>query len=352
LRCRLQNEPGFPARPSAPLAERASIEDCGMSRLRWVILGVIVAALAAVVAVAVMSGGSGPSAPRSIADGRPLAATASVAPQSHLFGERIHVRIDAVVDRRRLDPNRVVLEAGWAPYQPAVPPVRTQRDVGSFTRLHWAFELYCVVADCAPQAGSIRRTNFEAATIRYRGKTIRGAEPSPVVISWPSISAVSRLDPIDLERRAIIRRTGANQQLRATLEVPWRRDSANLVPATYRISPQTIFWTGIAGALLFVAASGVLLQPYLPRLSGRRAGPSPLERAVATVERTRTAGDLVAERKALELLAAELRRSGEAGLAGSASELAWSEPVPEPELTGALTLDVREAIAARRNGHG
>jgi hypothetical protein len=323
-----------------------------MSRGRWIVLGVLLAALAAVVAIAAFSGGSGPSAPRSIADGRPLAATASVSPQSHLFGERVHVRIDAVVDRRRLKPDDVVLDTGWAPYQPAVPPVRTRRDVGSFTRLHWAFDLYCVVADCAPQAGSIRRTNFEATTIRYRGKTVRGEPPAPVVISWPSISAVSRLDPTDLERRAIIRRTGANQQLRATLEVPWRRDSTTLVPTTYRVDPQTVFWTGIAGALLLLAAAGVLLQPYLPRLRGLRAGPSPLERALKAVEQTRAKGDLVAERKALELLAAELRRSGEGRLAWAASELAWSEPVPEPELTGALTTDVREAMASRRNGHG
>jgi hypothetical protein len=173
-----------------------------------------------------------------------------------------------------------------------------------------------------------------------------------VTISWPSISAISRLDPIDLERRAIIRRTGAREQLRATLEVPWRRNSTNLVAATYRVQPSTIFWTGIAGALLLLAAAGLLLRPYLPSLRRHHAGPSPLERALAAVERTRAGGDREAQRKALELLAAELRRSGEGQLAWTASELAWSEPVPEPDLTGALTVDVRDAIAARRNGHG
>jgi hypothetical protein len=323
-----------------------------VNRFRWIALAVLAVALGGVVAVAVLSGDTEPSAPRSIADGRPLAATASISPQSHLFGERIHVRIDAVVDRRRLDPDRILLETGWSPYQPAVPPVRTRRDVGDFTRLHWGFELYCVVVDCTPQAGSLRPFVFEPATLRYRGKTVRGPQPARVTISWPSISLVSRLSPIDLERRAIIRRTGASEQLRATLEVPWRRDSASLVPATYRIRPATIFWVGIAGALLLVAAAGVLLQPYLPRLGRRRVGPTPLERAVTAVEQTRAGGDLAAERKALELLAAELRRSGEGSLAWAASELAWSEPVPEPELTGALTTDVREAIAARRNGHG
>ncbi len=323
-----------------------------MTRFRWVALGLLGALVAGVVATAVVTGSSGPSAPGSIADGRPLAATASIAPQSHLFGDRVNVTIDAVVDRQRLDPSRIVLDTGWSPYQPAVPPVRTRRDIGGFTRLHWGFQLYCVVTDCAPQAGSIRRTVFEPASLRYRGRPLHGAPPAPVTISWPSISAVSRLDPVDLERRAVIRRTGANQQLRATLQVPWRRDAATLVPATYSTRPETIFWTGIAGALLLVAASGLLLRPYLPRLGRRRVSPTRLELAVVEVERARNSGDLASERKALELLAAELRRSGQGTLAWTASRLAWSEPVPEPELTGALTVDVREALAGRSNGHG
>ena len=323
-----------------------------MSRLRWLALGVLLVALAAAVGVAMLAGGSEQSAPRSIANGRALAATASISPQSHLFGERIHVRIDAVVDRSRLDPDRIALETSWSPYQPAVPPVRIRKDVGRFARLHWAYELYCVVLDCAPQAGSNRRTSFAAATLRYRGTTVHGRPPALMTISWPSITAVSRLDPIDLERRAIVHRVGTTGRSLTTFQIPWRRDSADLVSATYRIHPETIFWTAIAGALLLVAAAGLLLRPYLPNLSRRRAALSPLECALAAVERTRSGGDLEAERKALELLAAELRRSGEGELAWTASELAWSEPVPEPELTTALTFDVRQTLAAQRNGHG
>jgi hypothetical protein len=323
-----------------------------VSRLRWIALGLLLAALAVVVAVAAVTDSSGPSAARAIADGRPLAATAAVTPQSHLFGERIHVRIDAVVDRHRLDPDRVVLETGWHPYQPAIPPVRTRKDVGGFTRLHWEYVLYCVVLECAPQAGSILRTSFEPATLRYRGPAVHGASPGSVTISWPSISAISRLDPTDLDRRAIIHRAGAPERLRARLEIPWRRNSASLVAPTYRIPPETIFWVGIAGALLLLGVAGLLVRPYLPSLRRHRMEPSALERALAAVERARGGSDLAAERKALELLAAELRRSGEGELAWAATELAWSEPVPEPELTGVLTGDVREAISARRNGHG
>jgi hypothetical protein len=323
-----------------------------MRSLRWPALGVLLVALAALIAVTVVTDSSGPSAGRAIADGKALAASASITPQSHLFGERIHVRIDAVVDRRRLDPDRMALETAWHPYQTVVPPVRTRQDVGRFTRVRWVYELYCVVLECAPQAGGNIRTGLAPTILRYLGRPLQGAPPAPLTISWPPITAVSRLDPVDLDRRPTIRGGGSGAQARATIKVPWRRNSATLVAATYRIQPVAVFWTGMAGALVLLVAAGILLRPFLPSLRRYRAGPSPLERALAAVERTRAGGDLAAERKALELLAAELRDSGEGDLAWTASALAWSKPVPEQELIGALTVDVREAIAASRNGHG
>ncbi len=323
------------------------------SRTGWATAGVLLAALVALVVVALFTrGGSAPTR-RAIADGRPIVATASVVPQSHLFGERLRVRVDALVDRRRLDPARVVLDVGWTPYQPTEPMVRARQDVGRFTRLHWGVQLYCVVLDCTPRAGSIARFSFEPATLHYRGRPLRGDAPEPITIQWPSISAVSRLDPIDLERRAVVSRLRAQGQLQRTIAPPWRVSAANLDPISYSVRPGVLFWTALAGALLLVAASGAILRPYLPHVRRpHRAGPNALERALEAVERTRGRGDLAAERKALELLARELHHSGQRGLAWDASVLAWSEPVPEPELTGALAIDVRRTIAGRENGHG
>jgi hypothetical protein len=78
------------------------------------------------------------------------------------------------------------------------------------------------------------------------------------------------------------------------------------------------------------------------------AAASELERALAAVERAR--GRTNDERKALELLAVALRRSGEEGLAWDATELAWSESVPAPERTTALTDDIRRELTGRTNG--
>lgn len=323
------------------------------ARLPWAVAAVLGLAALAVIAAAVLSRHESPSTARSLSRGQLLAASASVTPQSHLFGAPIRVRVDAVVDHRRLDPGRVRLLATWSPYEPAGPSSRTRADVGPYTRIHWELQLHCVVTDCAPRPGSLIRSQFEAASIHYAATPKDSEAPSDVVIAWPAVTAVSRLDPVDLERRAVVRRTGARGQLAAG-RPPWRTSSASLAAVTYRLSPGLVFWTALAGALLLVAASGLLLRPFLPTSEWlrRRLGPGPtaLERALAAVEQARQ-GDLVEQRKALELLAVELRRTGQGELAWTATELAWSQPIPEPELTGALTVNVRQAIEERSNGH-
>ena len=90
-----------------------------MSRLRYVLLAALAAGFVAVaVVVAVVGrGGSAPPA-RSLGHGQLVSASATLSPQSLLFGQPIHVRVEAVVDRRQLDPRRVRLDAHWTPFQP------------------------------------------------------------------------------------------------------------------------------------------------------------------------------------------------------------------------------------------
>jgi hypothetical protein len=263
----------------------------------------------------------------------------------------VHVTIDAVVDRRQLDPSRVHLDANWTPYEPVAPLIRTTTDVGPYARLHWAVDLHCEIVDCVPQAGSIARQTFQPTTVRYVGHERNGSVPDPVTITWPQISAVSRLDPIDIERRAVISRIGPAGQIRAILP-PWRVSTSNLAPVTYSVAPGTLFWSALAVALVLVLAAAFLLRPLLPGFDWvpRRRQLSRLERAVVAVERAR-GGESAEERKALELLAAELRKTGSGGLAWTATELAWSPTDPSAEKTGALTESVRRELAGRTNGH-
>jgi hypothetical protein len=322
-----------------------------VKRLRYVLLAALVAGSGAVVVVAMLGSRGHSSTARSLPRGQVLAAEAKIEPQSLLFGDPVHIRIDAIVDRRQLDPSHIHLDANWVPYQPVVPAARTRNDVGPYTRLRWTIDLHCVIVDCVPQAGSIARQVFQSTTVRYAGLAKDGTSPSPITITWPQISAVSRLDPIDIERRAIVQRIGPGGQVRAALP-PWRVNSANLAPVSYAIAPDTVFWGALAFAFVLVLAAGFLLRPYLPELVWLRRAParSRLERAVEAVERSR-GGATAEERKALELLAAELRKSGSGRLAWTATELAWSPSEPPQDETVALTDRVRRELAGRTNGH-
>jgi hypothetical protein len=323
-----------------------------VSRLRYVLLGLLAAGVVAVVVVAILGSRGHSSTAASLQRGQVLAAEAKLTPQSLLFGAPVHVQIDAVIDRRQLDPSRIHLDANWTPYQPVAPLVRTRTNVGPYTRLRWAVDLHCMIVDCVPQAGSIARQTFQPTAVRYSGVARNGDAVDPVTITWPQISAVSRLDPIDIERRAVVNRIGPSGQVRAILP-PWRVTTSTLAPVTYSISPGAVFWSSVAVALLLVTAAALLLRPFLPGFDWvprRRRPLTRLERAVAAVERAR-GGDSAEERKALELLAAELRKTGSGGLAWTATELAWSPSDPPVEKTGALTESVRRELAGRTNGH-
>src|SRR5204862_6464890 len=103
-----------------------------------------------------------------------------------------------------------------------------------------------------------------------------------------------------------------------------------------------------------LVAAAVLGARLVPRwrfsFGLRRREASPLERALLVLEAAwaRGAAD---QRKALELLAAELESQGEPPLAGQARELAWSQTAPEPEAARTLAASVREVIGPRTNGH-
>lgn len=324
-------------------------------RLPPIAAGALLAAIVAVVLVVTLSSHGQPSTAGSLPRGQALAASWSLFPSSVLFGDTVHVRVDATVDRRRLDPDRLRLETRFKPYEAIGPRRLARRDVSRYTHLVYRIDLRCVVSDCAPDAGALQRITLANARLVYRGRVRGGGRAPSLMLDWPVVVVVSRLDPIDLQRRA----QGITRRGQRAINViplpPWRVDS-RLVPVSYAVGPGTAFWTAVVGALMLIGAATLLLRPYLPApafLRRRRVEPEPLEVAVAAVESARASGAEVRERKALELLGAELARSGEMRLAESARALAWSRPdPPEPALTAALTVDVRRLIEERSNGHG
>jgi hypothetical protein len=319
-----------------------------VNRLRYLLLAALALAVAAIVAVAFLARDRQASTARSLPRNTLLAASANLFPQSLLFGQLVHVRVDAVLDHRKLDPNGVRLQVNWSPYTPVEPLTRTRKDVGSYTRLRWQVALHCVVIECTPQIGSAVRKVFEPATLRYVGHVRGGGAQPQVTVTWPVVIAWSRLDAIDSERKALVHKGPVFERQVVAFGAPWHVDT-DAAGVTYRFAPSTVFWTALALALALIAAAGLLVRPFLPSFVWRPGEGSSLERALEAVERAR--GRTVEERKALELLAAELRRSGEDRLAWDATELAWSESVPAPERTTALTAGIRRELAGRVNGH-
>jgi hypothetical protein len=318
--------------------------------------GLLLAAVIAVVLVVTLTSHGQPSTAGSLPGKQALSASWSLVPSSVLFGDTVHVRVEATIDRHRLDPEGLSLETNFKPYEPAAPRRVTRKDVSHYTHLVYSVDLSCVISDCAPDAGALQRLTLEPAKLVYRGRVRGGGRAPSLTLDWPVVVVFSRLDVIDLERRArgITRSGRSTRQINVQPLPPWHVDS-QVLPASYAVRPGTAFWVAVAAALMLIGGATVLLRPYLPApafLRRRAAEPEPLERALAAVESARASGAEERERKALELLGAELARSGEIKLAESARSLAWSQPhAPEPALTAALTVDVRRLIEERSNGH-
>jgi hypothetical protein len=314
---------------------------------RIAVIGVAVAVVAVVAAVLALRGGHTSSA-KSLQFGHEISVAASLVPQSHLFGEPLLARIDATIDKRRVNPSAIVLHTNWSPYKVIGLQRAVRRDVGNYTQLSWRLRLHCVESDCLPGVGSVRRFRFIQASL-----TSPAFEP--VTIKWPEIAVVSRLDPIDIKRRPVITEVGQRITDRPAAGIPpWRADTGTIDAVSYRISPTLLFWLAVAGGLLLIAAAGLLVRPLIPTpawlLRWRPPEPTALERALREYERAARAGTPDEQRLALEHLAGELEREGEGVLAWTASELAWSEAPPNAERGDVLKVGVRAAIHRRGNG--
>jgi hypothetical protein len=286
--------------------------------------------------------------------GEAVAATWTLTPTSHLFGDTVHMRVEATVDRHRLDPRYLQLDAPLKPYERVGARHRTQKDVGRYTEVVYSLDLRCIKQACVSPVGGSRHITLDPAHLVYRGRASGGFQP--IEHAWPGLVSYSRLDQKDiLAGGSGVTPFGQNPNRAARQPLPPWRAAAELTPVSYSVGPNKAFWYAVVFALLLVTAAAVLLRPYLPRPAflRRRHEPGPLEIALATVERARASGRQERERQALELLGRELTSSGELQLAQSARALAWSQPdPPEPALTAALALDVRKVIEERSNGHG
>lgn len=297
--------------------------------LRLLVL-VAVAGVGAVVIVAVVSLAEGTRG--RAAGAAPIAAGGTLGPRSHLFGDTLVARIDVTVDRRFVDPRRIHVASSFAPYTSGGETV-TRRNAGETTYLRFETSLRCLQEACLPGAEQ-KRFAFPGARITYAAPGGQGGKRA-LLVAWPPVKVFSRLDD------------AAARDLRA--QPPFRVDVATLPKVEYRIPPGALTaMLAVAALVLLVAAALLVLRAFpgaLRFVRGQRPRRlRPLELALALVQRTTAHGGPAEQRRALELLADELARTGGNGLVEDARELAWSESPPSANAIRTLEGRVRAVI--------
>ena len=273
-----------------------------------VVAAVILAAAAGLIAWNAWEKGGGPG----LGD-EPIVGTALLSPEQHLFGDAVTARVELIVDTTRVDPDSVEIGANFDPYRELGPVEVTRSEDGTLTKLRYDYVLGCLVSQCLPRGTG--RVELGGVAVNYlrRGQS----EPDAATVEWVPIRAAGRIDPNELEQAAL------------------RSDLRDLPSASYRVSPRTVELIALVLAALFAVGAAILILRLLPldRLAARLGARfvdkrSPLEQALALVRESAASGSPEEERRALERLAVELRRNRNPALAGDASKLAWSEPVP------------------------
>jgi hypothetical protein len=266
-----------------------------------------------------------------------IAVRASLGSRTQLFGQLLAVRLDLLVDREMLDPDKITVDTRFDPFTMRGAPVKSRRDYDRFTRLRYEYRLDCVTTICVPE-GARKDFDLPSAPVRHEGVPVE-------IVEWPPVTIASRY-----------REPEPDQGIRfqGSVDLPWRAN-VRVHPASYSVDPTLLTVALAALALLLMLVSLFFVQRAFPsapfgfrRL--RRTKLTPLERAIAVLERAQKQGIEREQRLALDRLARELRTGGQHELAGTARELAWIAEVPGPDRTATLSERVRAVIAEGTNG--
>jgi hypothetical protein len=274
---------------------------------------------------------------------------AQLTPRSVLFGDTVTARLDVTLNRDRIDPESVRVATDFAPWRPIGRPERTRRDGKESTHLRTTFVLRCLASVCMPPDEALPY-ELEPATVTYDALGAQAPSGLRAVARWPTLVVNTRLDASAVLPRP---RPGFPRG-GSPFASPWRADLISMPPASYRVDPETARITLFAGAGVFALLGLALAYVGRPR---RRPEPepepvpvepepqvTPLEQALALLEDSSTTDGAADRRRALELVAAELRGRGNDDLADVARGLAWSSQTPAHERTSGLAEAARPAL--------
>jgi hypothetical protein len=293
-----------------------------------VLVAVVLAlGVAAVVAPRLWHGNGGSYAPKK------LVVRTSVTPRRALFGDLLTARVDVALDPRRIRASSLAVAARFRPFTTLDERSSTRR-VGRSVLRTTTYVLQCIQRACLPARPGTGRARVAAASFVFPlvhvtatgvdGKRIRASS------AWNAVGVQSRLTAHEL-----------------ALQEPVAETPLRAPRVTWRIAPSLVGVVAVVLAILLVLGAGALVASALLRdarpLRVLRIPPhlTPVERALILAEHASRTGETDESRKALERLAAELRRRGAASTADDAERLAWSAAGPTPDTVGALAQEVR-----------
>ena len=279
--------------------------------------------------------------------GRFVATSGSMTPKAHLFADPVAIRIDVVLDRERLDPDRIGLRASFLPYRIVDGVARSREDYGNITRVSFRLKLRCLTVACVPsRLASIlgaQEGRGERRTFRFKPARIVYDDPKSGKVRhlrrgwWPPLDAISALSATNT---------------RPGFFAPGSEFTATIRPVpepSYRLSANLLGGVLLGGAAALLALPAGLVAREVRRRRPEREAErelAPLDRALLLVERARDRGDAEEQRAALEALASALDAEGETARAREARALAWSATGPSADRISELVEAVRSPDAA------
>jgi hypothetical protein len=301
---------------------------------RLVVAVVALVALGGLVAVLVLRDDD--SSTEALDRAQPLEARVVVSPRVVLFGDTVTARVQVALDRARIDPDSLRVDAEFAPWQLVRAPQRIRRDGARATYVETVYVLRCLGPPCVPTRASSSR-EFEAVKLSY--SQVGGGQESTEV-RWPVLVVNTRLVSDDF---------GRNDEYGTA----WRADLATIPAASYRMSPVLLLALLLGGAALLLVGGGRLAYSAFPQKE--EAPPpeppppppppdlTPLERALALLEEPSPVDGAAERRRALEFVA-EHFDDHDRSLAASARALAWRSGQPLPGESVGLAARAREHL--------
>lgn len=286
-------------------------------------------------------GGESPTA----RDAPPIEARTEVSPRSVFFGDTVTAFVEVTLDRSRVDPDSVRVQADFSPWKPVANPERLRRDAETTTYVRMSFLLRCLTSACISTDETQVLLDkaiqtFGQARVTYKAPDgAASSDRGSLQVPWP--------------RLLIGARYSARAAQSAGASGGWRADLESLPAVTYSTTPGLLFALLLAAGIVLASAAGAFAYLLRPRrvspTSPSAEGPpepvlTPLELALALLEDSTRVDGAADQRRALELVAAALAEHGDMKLALASRALAWSEPVPGVRETNGLAVRARSSL--------